>query len=223
MPTVTISREYGSAGTAVAREAAGLLGYHFVDKAAIGRILAGYGLIDFERTYDTETGIWSTFDTRVRTIVAMLERITFAVARHGHSVILGRGSYAVLKGAPGVLNVRIRAPFDWRVSRSMAEDGVSDRAKAEAEVREGDKIRASFVTTIYGLRWDSIEGFDLVVDTSRIAPSRAAGWIVEAVRAFRAVDPLSVPGADSRLALADPTLDEAVASELNCTGKHRTG
>src|SRR5512136_3480055 len=127
MAIVTISREYGSAGTAVARKAAELLGYVYVDKAAIGRILAGYGLIDFNEAYEAETGIWSTFDTRFRTIVSMLERVTFAVARRGNAIILGRGSFVVLSGMPGVLNVRLRAPFDWRVSRIMAEDHVEDR------------------------------------------------------------------------------------------------
>jgi cytidylate kinase len=220
MAVVTISREYGSAGSVVARRAAELLGYHLVDKAAIGRILAGYGLIDFEREYETEAGIWSTFDTRVRTIVSMLERISFAVARHGHSIILGRGSYVVLSGAPDVLNVRIRAPFDWRVGRAMEEEGLDDRTAAEAVVREGDKVRSSFVSSIYGLRWDSMERFDLVMDSSRIGLERAAAWIVEAVTAL----PKDEGGArrtslDRRLFEADTTLDDAVAAELACSAK----
>jgi cytidylate kinase len=212
MAVVTISREYGSAGTAVAREAAELLGYHLVDKAAIGRILAGYGLIDFERAYDSETGIWSAFDTRLRTIVAMLERIAFAVARHGHSVILGRGSYVVLAGTPCVLNVRLRAPFEWRVARTMEEKSTSDRSLVEAEVREGDKVRSSFVSSVYGLRWDSMERFDLVLDASKIGTGRAAAWIAEAARDLP--DDLQRKGADPRMGLPDPTLDEALAAEL---------
>jgi cytidylate kinase len=210
MAVVTISREYGSAGREVARKAADLLGYHLVDKAAIGRILAGYGLIDFDKAYETETGIWSAFDTRLRTIVAMLERIAFAVARHGHSIILGRGSYVVLSGSPGVLNVRLRAPFDWRVARVTREEGMSDRSMAEAAVREGDKVRSSFLSSIYGIRWDSSERFDLVMDTSKIGPERAAAWIDEAARQLPA-EPIA------GLSKPDPVLDEAVSAELGCS------
>jgi cytidylate kinase len=223
MSVVTISREYGSAGSAVAREAAGLLGYHLVDKAFIGRILAGYGLIDFESAYDTETSIWSTFDARLRIMVGMLERLAFAVARHGHSVILGRGMYAVLWDEPGVLNVRLRAPFEWRVARAMAELGGKDRDLAEAEVREGDKVRSSFVSTVYGLRWDSMERFDLVLDTSRIGLSRAAAWIAEAARDLPAVGSGSAAARDSRLAVPDKTLDEAVAAEFGSHHAHGDG
>jgi cytidylate kinase len=212
MAIVTISREFGSAGSEVAGKAALLLGYHLVDKAAIGRILAGYGLIDFEKTYESESGIWSSFDSRQRTIVSMLERIAFAVARHGHSVVLGRGSYVVLAGTPGVLNVRLRAPFDWRVDRVMKEEGI-DRAKAETMVREGDKVRSSFVSAIYGIRWDSMDHFDLVIDSSKISPDKAAAWIAEAVKDF--------PSGESRVGLGapDPILDEAVSTELACAGK----
>jgi cytidylate kinase len=220
MAVVTISREYGSAGSVIARKAADLLGYHFVDKAAIARILAGYGLIDFERAYEVESGLWSTFDTRIRTMVTMLERIAFAVARHGHSVILGRGSYIVLSGIPSVLNVRIRAPFEWRVARTMEEEGIDDRAAAEAAVREGDKIRSSFVSSMYGLRWDSMERFDLVMDSSRIGLDRAAAWMVEAVRALPENEgAMRGEGQGGRILEADPTLDEAVSTELACGGR----
>lgn len=211
MAVVTISREYGSAGSEVARTVAELLGYHLVDKAMIGRILAGYGLVDFDTAYEAEAGIWSAFDSKLRTIVAMLERLSFAVARHGHSVLLGRGAYATLGGAEGVLNVRIRAPFEWRVSRIMEERGFPDRDQAESAVCEGDKVRSSFVSSVYGIRWDSTEKFDLVVDTSKIEPGLASSWIVAAASAL---PDASVDG--DELGEADPVLDEAIASELDC-------
>jgi cytidylate kinase len=214
MAVITISREYGSSGSEVARKTADLLGYHLVDKAAIGRILAGYGLIDFEREFETEAGIWSAFDTRFRTIVTMLDRIAFSVARHGHSVILGRGSYVVLSGTPWILNVRIRAPFEWRVTRVMKDKGIDDRMRAAAEVREGDKIRSSFISSIYGLRWDSMEHFDLVMDASKIDAERAATWIAEAAR------DLPTGGGraelDTKGSASDSTLDEAIDAELRC-------
>jgi cytidylate kinase len=210
MAVVTISREYGSAGTEVARKAAELLGYHLVDKAAIGRILAGYGLIDFDSAYEAESGIWSAFDTRQRTLVAMLERIALAVARHGHSVMLGRGAYAVLAGRSGVLSLRLRAPFDWRVERAMREEGLGDRSVAEAKVREGDKVRASFVSAMYGLRWDSMERFDLVIDTSVVGIDRSASWIAEVARGVQDSPPSAAGGPP------DSVLDDAIANEVGC-------
>jgi hypothetical protein len=107
----------------------------------------------------------------------MLERVSVAVARHGHSIILGRGAYIVLGGLPRVLNVRLLAPF---------------------------------LSSVYGVRWDSIERFDLVVDTSRIGIERAASWIAEAAKQL----PEELP--DAQIGKPDPVLDEAIADELGC-------
>ncbi|HUX42502.1 MAG TPA: cytidylate kinase-like family protein [Rectinemataceae bacterium] len=221
MALVTISREYGSAGSATARKVAELLDYHFVDKAVIGKILAGYGLIDFESEYDARSGIWSTIDARQRVIVSMLERVTRAIARHGDTVILGRGSYVILAHEPGVLNVRLHAPFAWRVTRVMQEEGITDQARAEAIVREGDKVRASFISAFYGLRWDSFERFDIALDTSKIGSDRAAAWIAEAAKALPgAAPPKGSPGESSNPNV-DSILDEAVSAELGREEKSR--
>jgi cytidylate kinase len=223
MALVTISREYGSAGSATARKVAELLDYHFVDKAVIGKILAGYGLIDFESEYDAKAGIWSTIDARQRVIVSMLDRVTRAIERHGNAVILGRGSYVILAHEPGVLNVRLHAPFAWRVARVMQEEGITDQARAETTVREGDKVRASFISAFYGLRWDSFERFDLALDTSKIGPDRAAAWIAEAAKALPpAPPPKGSPGEESS-PTADSVLDEAVSVELDREEKSRGG
>jgi cytidylate kinase len=213
MSVVTISREYGSGGREVARKVADLLGYHLVDKAVMGKILASYGLIDFDADYKEESSVWASLDTSLKTMMGMLERIDLAVARHGHAVILGRGSYAALAGKPGVLNVRLCAPFDWRVERVMREQSIGDRSKAEIAVREGDKLRASFVSSVYGIRWNSIEHIDLAMNTSKIGLDRAAKWIDEAVR--------NIPADSSRAGLGTPdsVLDDAITAEFACDGK----
>jgi cytidylate kinase len=64
----------------------------------------------------------------------------------------------------------------------MREQAIGNRSKAEIAVREGDKQRSSFVSSVYGIRWNSIEQIDLVMDTSKIGLDKAAGWIDEAVR-----------------------------------------
>ena len=211
MAIVTVSREYGSAGSEIARKAADALGYDFVDKEVVGRLLASYGLIDFSKAYETESGIWSRFDDRQRTMIDMLDRVAKAVARRGRAVILGRGFYLSLAGFPCLLNVRVRAPFEWRVSRVLKEGKISDRRQAEASTREGDKVRSSFVSSVYGARWDSMEGFDLVIDSSKIGIDRVASWIAQA-----AADLDASPGlaAAADFGKPDPVLDEAVAAEL---------
>ena len=109
------------------------LGYHFVDKHSIGRILASYGLVTFSEEYESTLGFWASFDGRIKEMFGMLDRVTRSIARHGNSVILGRGSFAVLCGFVDVLNVRIKAPFESRVNRTMTENAVAERSKAELD------------------------------------------------------------------------------------------
>ena len=218
MAIVTISREFASGGHAIARKAAELLGYSCVDKDVIAKILAGYGLTDFKEEYEETAGIWTAFDARYKTMVKMLQRVAFSVARRGRAVLLGRGSFVLLAGLPGVLNVRLRAPVEWRVTRAMEQQRLTDRSRAEDAVRDGDRVRSSFLSSIYGQRWDSMEHFDLIMNTSKIAVGAAASWIAEAARALPPADPQTSPASRAsvhpRAFAADPTLDEAVKAEL---------
>jgi len=215
MAVVTVSRESRSSGRAVAEAAAEALGWHFVDKELIGRILESYGLVEFKREYESRLSVWDAFDPRVKAMVSMLGRVTLAIARHGHAVILGRGSFVVLGGFSDALNVRIQAPLAARAERCMEEDRVPNLEKAEALVREGDRVRRSFVEAMYGTRWDSTSAFDLVVDTSKVGVAPAAAWIAEAARGLG-----RFAGATSTASIApDPVLDEAVAEALGCKGR----
>jgi hypothetical protein len=97
----------------------------------------------------------------------------------------------------------------------MGEEGLEDRPRAEAIVREGDKVRSSFVSSIYGLRWDSMERFDLVMDTSKIGVDKAAAWIADAASALPpATADTARESLGPRVYADDPTLDEAVKAEL---------
>jgi cytidylate kinase len=217
MAVITISREFGSGGSRIADAVARGLDYHLIDKKTIGRLLAAYGLVEFDKEYDSEIGFWGAFDSQVKEMVSMLNRVTRALARHGNVVILGRGAFAVLRGYSDVLNVRIQAPLEDRLVRVMAEMEISERSKAEELLREGDRVRSSFVHTMYGLRWDASSAFDLVVDTSKVAPETAASWITEAARKA----PAGRKGSRTIDIEADATLDETIASELLCRKTHR--
>jgi len=210
MAVVTISREFRSSGREIAEAVAEALGWKLVDKIVLGKILESYGLVDFQRDYETRLGVWDAFDPRKKVMVTMLGRATMAVARRGKAVIVGRGSFVVLGGLSDALNVRVQAPLRARVDRCMAEDGISDLEKAEEFVREGDRVRRSFVESMYGIRWDSASAFDLVLDGSKIKGEAAAAWIVEAARSLK-----QERGRPSTADIApDPVLDEAVAEAL---------
>lgn len=192
MAVITISREFGSEGSLIAEMTAKALGYHLADKNTLERVLNEYGLMEFDRMYESIPGFWDRFDAhrmeRRGVLIEMLNKAILALAHHGDMVIVGRGGFAVLAGLADVLHVRIQAPLAVRIRRAIEDPLIAEPSRAELLAKENDRIQKAFVESVYGAQWDSVKGFDLVIDTGKIAPDLASGWIVEAVKALRVPD-----------------------------------
>lgn len=218
MSVITISGEFGSEASKTARRVAQALDYHYVDRVIIEKILDEYGLVQFRDMYESMPSIWARFDTLRGSMTEMLNRVIRAVARHGHVVIQGRGGFAVLGGFADVLNVRIQAPLPLRVARVMQRQGITDRAQAEAEVKQYDRVRSTFVEYSYHVPWNNTDAFNLVIDTGIVPVERAADWIIQAHQFLAAGETTDAPQA--RMIEVDKVLAGVVSTALNCTAEH---
>ncbi len=222
MPVITISREVGSEGDDIAERVAQTLGYHFVDKEFIGAVLSQYGVVEFDREYETLPSFWEKFNAqrekRRDAMVNMLHQVVRAVAHHGNVVILGRSGFAVLGGFADVLHVRLQAPLSVRVKRVMMQQQMTT-AQAEAVVNESDRVRAAFVEEFCGVSWEASRTFDLVINTGKIPSDLATTWVVNAVNAFAAIQETDQPTAGS--IEVDPILASAISDMLKCKVAHR--
>ncbi|HWR12255.1 MAG TPA: cytidylate kinase-like family protein [Rectinemataceae bacterium] len=191
MGVITFSREPCSGGTLIAESVAAELGYTLVDKKTIEAVLIQYGFVGLRDAYDSMPNFWTRFDEETRNIVMMFDRVVLAMAKLGDVVIMGRGAFKVLEPYRDALNVRIKSPFETRVATFMKRYGCHDRAFAENELTQADKLRASFLEIHYGFRGDSTKGFDLVIDSSKIAPNSAATLVMSACRSLSFPNPAS--------------------------------
>jgi cytidylate kinase len=212
MAVITVSRQFGCGGSAIALLAAQRLGYHFVDKDFISRVLMQYGFDEFETEYETIPNFWSRFDIRRAEMVQMLDRVMRTVARCGQVVILGRGSFAVLGGYADVLNVRIQAPLADRVARVMQRQQIPTPEMAEPVVLDNDQLRTTFLEAFYDIHWDMASAFDLVINTGKVTQEAAVSWMVEAAKALPQNRSSQALTTDS--IQVDPHLAEVVASLL---------
>jgi cytidylate kinase len=192
MPVITISREIGSEGDAIAELTARRLGYQLVDKNTIEKVFSQYGFIDFKETYD-ETGFWAKFDPHRAEMVSLLNLAIKAIAYHGNVVLVGRGGFALLKEYIDVLNVRIQAPFSLRVKRMMEKQDFDSQDKAEEFVRESDHLQRDYVESIYGKQWDSGSAFDLIIDSGKISKEMAVDWLVAVTLNMNHLQPAEAP------------------------------
>jgi len=215
MSVITISRELGSEGDAIARQVAQNLGYRFVDNAFIGNVLSQYGLVEFDKEYDYLPTFWEKFNAqkeeRRDLMVDMLNRVIRTVAQNGKMIILGRSGFAILSGFADVLNVRIQAPLPVRIKRVMLRNNIT-AFQAEDTIREGDQVRAAFIKSFYGLQWDTARAFDLIINTGKISPDLAVNWIISFADQYQEKSVPSSPSiADGQV---DPILASAISSEL---------
>lgn len=221
MSVITISREFGSEGDLIAHQVADALDHHFVDRKLIGTIIGQYGYVEFDKEYATLPTFWERFDAQREkdraVMVSLLNHVIQALADHGNVVILGRSGFEVLGGFADVLHVRLQAPLPLRVRRVMEQQNIS-LEDAQALVKDNDKVRVGFVEEFYRVPWNSIQAFDLVVNTGKVSPDLATRIIVEAAREFR-VDPESGKPSVASIEV-DRIMAESVSTELHCEQLH---
>jgi cytidylate kinase len=222
MSVITISREFGSEGDAIARKVAQSLGYHFVDQKFIGVILGQYGYVEFDKEYQNLPTFWERFDAQREkqrdAMVTMLNQLIQAVASHGNVVILGRSGFEVLGRFADVLHVRLQAPLSIRIGRVMSEYKITFE-EAEALVKKTDKVRQAFVEEFYRVPWNSIHAFDLVINTAKVFPALATDWIVDAAKTF--VNNMEINKPTTTSIKVDHIMANAISEVLGCKEMHR--
>jgi len=182
MKVITISRLLSSGGKTIGRQVADELGYYFVTKETIEKIMDQYGMVEFDDVYESAPGFLDRMDSFQEEMIDFLRKVIQAIAVHGNVVILGRGSFAVFPDFSDVLNVRLWAPVEERVSRFMRDENYSIRLNALEEVLRRDKIRKAFVERWFHGHPDRTNAFDLVLNTAKTPQESAVRMIVDTAR-----------------------------------------
>ena len=222
MPTITISRELGSQGRQIAENTAQALGYHFMDKRAIGEVMEEYGLVEFQDEYEIAPSFWDIFDAhrmeRRTDMVNMLNKVILALAQHGNMVILGRCGFAVLRDYADVLNVRIQAPLEQRIAFVKADENLTDIEQAETYIKDNDQNRTAFIESFYGVKWDQASAFDLVVDTGKVSPEMVTNFLIAAARNLEQKQKGGIKIAAN--IPVDPVVYSSICKALKCRSSH---
>ena len=199
---VTISREYGAAGLAVADGVAHALRYELLTddlpKAVAARLgtspeavsaIAGAGRSLPERLLAglelgtaevaaVAPGTAGDFDESVR---REIERTIRERAVAGNIVILGRNAGAVLGRRRDLVRVYLCADRDWRASRLAAAFGQT-REAALADMERIDSARRKITKDRYNIVTGDAHSYDVLLDVSRFGIEAATALVVEAVR-----------------------------------------
>ncbi|HLN03523.1 MAG TPA: cytidylate kinase-like family protein [Bryobacteraceae bacterium] len=198
---VTVAREYGSAGSCIAKRVAEELGWNLLDQELIWDV-ARAAQVDAETVavYDEHVdswwyrfnrdGLWAASLTAgvtledaqffdAETTAAFAERVISEAAVTGNCVIVGRGAECVLQGRGDVLNVFIYDSWEERVSR--VRNRVNSSQDVEELIRLTDHERARYIRTNYGFDWKDPHLYHMMI-SSQIGIETAGWMIVNAVK-----------------------------------------
>ncbi|HXL34323.1 MAG TPA: cytidylate kinase-like family protein [Gemmatimonadales bacterium] len=203
-PVITITRQYASGGSEVARLAATELRWDVIDNEFVDEVARRAGLAPdevaqrderapglLERLARTlaagspELFIATAGVPRVEpdeaAIVRLTERVIAEAAAHGRIVLVGRGAQAVLAQRPDALHVYVAAGKPWRLRLAVERLGVNP-AEVEHVVDETDRRRDQYVRTYYGRHRQDMVNYDLVVNTEKLGIDGAAALVVAEAR-----------------------------------------
>src|SRR2546422_1200692 len=199
-PVITITRQYASGGSEVARLVAAELGWDVIDNEFVDEVARRAGLPPdavaqreerapglLERLARTlaagspEMFIATAGVPRVEpdeaAIVQLTERVIAEAAAQGRIVLVGRGAQAVLAQRPDALHRDVGAPEPWGPEHAVERRGVNP-AGVEKVVDDTDRQRDQYVRTYYGRHRDDAVNYDLVVNAERLGLDGAAALIV---------------------------------------------
>lgn len=184
MPVLTVSRQMGSLGTELARTLAERLRYEYVDKDKISGALAAQGLPapELERFDEKKPPFWDSWQIERKRFLHFLQAVIYDYAGKSNVVIVGRGGQVLLRNLPGVIHLRVIAPFELRVKRFLAEQGGEEKEAARI-LRRNDRDSEGFIRTFFDRNWDDANLYDIVLNTEKISLETGAAMVLRGIQA----------------------------------------
>jgi len=181
---ITIEREYGCGGGAIARQLAERLGWELWDRRLTEEI-ARRANVDCSAVMRCDERVDSRFHRLAKAfwrgsyerssrlegqvfdadcMVSMMEQIAPEIAKEGNSVVVGRGAPFFLREQPDAFHVFLYAPRAEKIRR-LIQEGAS-KSDAEGVVESVDRERIAFVKHYFGADWPTRSLYHLMINTA---------------------------------------------------------
>jgi cytidylate kinase len=192
MALITLSASYGTGGSRIGPDLAGLLDVPFLDRAIPTAVADRLPVSpDQVLAHDESPG---SLLARIRSSLALspehdedyfrleTERVLREQAAAGNAVILGRAAAVVLRDDQRALHVRLDGPVEARIAQAMRLEHI-DMAEAQRRLKQNDKAREGYVRHFYGVDAREARLYHLVIDSTAIPLDVCAELIAVAARA----------------------------------------
>src|SRR5579871_320123 len=187
---ITIEREFGAGGTAIAEKLAERLGWKLwdqaltteisrlahVDQACVDRLDERcdplfYRLMKvfIRGSYERSLPVAGLAHFDADSMVAFMHRVIDGAASEGNCVIVGRGAPYFLRDREDAFHIFVYAPWEEKLRRVMAS-GKSEEEAVEL-LSSIDQERATFIQKYFGKEWPNRHLYHLMIN-SKIGDDR---------------------------------------------------
>jgi CMP/dCMP kinase len=198
---LTISHQYGSGGSQIARDLGGRLQWPVWDKEIVRKIATEYQLAETDVDAKDERvasfieklvdllglGGFATAYSIVpprglddAQLLHMTRTIVEDIAREGRAIVVGRAGNHILATRPRILHVFIFAPLEARVQRVVEMEKLT-RSESERRIAGMDRLRTDYVRTFYHADWRDPTHYHLTLDSAMWGERGTADLILSAV------------------------------------------
>jgi CMP/dCMP kinase len=204
MAIITMSRQIGSRASELANRLCEELGLVAFDKGLMARVATNVGLgqqeiIDYSEDEYEKRGFFEALfrrrralgevsmwvDSQTRTVrqldeedaIGLIRSTMNAAYKRGKVLIVGRGGQAILENRPGVLHVRVVAPFEERVLQLQASENLT-AAQARRLIEERDAATREYLRMFHHIDVDDATLYHMVLNTGKLS----MGQCVDLVR-----------------------------------------
>ena len=188
--TITISRQYGSGGRAIAQQLSKDLNLPWYDHEIISKAAreSDIGAWEFSAAENMQLSdyLYALSDitpgsrqeqlTYGERIFQAQSRALEKLADRGPAIFLGRCGNYVLQDRPDCVHLFICGSPEVRARRAVEVYGLRERDAAR-EIRRMDKLRAAYYAANTGLHWGYGGDYDLIINTDKIGVEGAVRLI----------------------------------------------
>lgn len=175
---ITIGREYGSGGRAVAEKLGEILSVPVYDKNMLTMAAKKSGIDETILASEDERLVNPLFEPYVpfgvdngsmgEKLFDLQRRIIKEKAENSSCIFVGRCSDQILEGYDNTFHFYIYAPKIQRIKRIMEVEQIQERAAAEKILKKVDKQRKSYYQFFTDQKWGSTEGKDMMLNSGTL-------------------------------------------------------
>ena len=201
---ITVGREYGSGGRAIAKLVAQKLNVPFYDKELLTLAAQKSGICQeiFEHNDEKTTvsdmlpvtagtgfgagvGLGLQMPMNQRVFLAQFEVIT-NLAKEQSCVIVGRCADYVLRAEKNCYHFFLHAPLEKRMERAVKEYG-QEADNIKSTVLKHDKARANYYYHYTNQKWGDAKLYDMTLDTTRTGVEGSVKMLLHYLETVRAI------------------------------------